>query len=141
MKYKHLWDKETKTATCIYIIPNGIQFVGVAKCHPDDDEFCSEITGGTIAESRAFHKYLKYCLREQKQELTALKHLQSSIQYSKQHNPDSYETKMLGKAIKLHEEDIDFLRKELVIHDNYIKNYIESLDRYHQRLKDKGKEN
>lgn len=151
MKYQHLWDKENRVATCIYITPDGHHFIGKAKCHPDDEEFCSCYTGGNIAEFRALYKYQKYLKQQKMQEVKALRHFQSMIQQSKQYNSDSYEAKMLNRAINETVQEIEDIKEDMNGLLWYEKDYIKKSDEahrrikrfedIHQRFKDKDKEN
>ena len=141
MKYQHLWDKENKVATCIIKAPDGTHFIGKARCHPDDEEFCSCYTGGSIAEFRALYKYQKYTKQKKMQEVKALRHFQSMIQQSKQYNSDSYEAKMLNRAINETVQEVEDIKEDMKDLLQYEKDYIERSDKAHQRFKNKGKEN
>ena len=59
MKIIHNWDKENYKATCI-IKDKNCTFTGEARCHPEDVEFLSTITGGYIAEGRAYIKLYQH---------------------------------------------------------------------------------
>ena len=57
-KINTLWDEEYRHAYCGIKTPDGNTVVGEAICHPQDVDMVSEKTGCTIAERRAYIKYI-----------------------------------------------------------------------------------
>ena len=82
LQSKSFWNEETGEAT--YILydekKSNIQFVGTAKCHPDDRDMMSEKTGLTIAEKRSYIKFLLH-MRDNylKPMIQVLKQVQSTF--------------------------------------------------------------
>lgn len=124
-----IWDAEKGIATCTIIDNQGRKFIGIAKCHPDDLDFNSELTGCTIASYRSMIKYLKSVKRDIIQpELNALKQLYYSMNKSKKFNPKSYENIMLQRQIHLKEEDLATIEEELARIEQELTSYISKKD-------------
>ena len=104
--------------------------IGTAKCHPDDEEHKSEITGTSIAEMRAAidicQKIKKY---EVKPGLAALKHLYGTMKESKKFNPESYEAKRLMKEIKNYENEINDINAQIKVIKQNLQDYINHIGR------------
>lgn len=123
------WNAETGVFR--YVIPykasSGAEFegIGIAECHPDDNDFMSELTGSVIAGYRAeidlIKKINKY---EISPAIVALKHVYCSMYHSKKYNPDSYEATRLKKELA-HLMDEYAENKEMIqILRNYLSKYI-----------------
>ena len=130
------WDAEKKITTCTLTDNKGRSFVGVAKCHPTDDDFGNSYTGSHIACERSVIKYLKSVLRDELQPgLAALKQLYYSINKSKNYNPKSYESIMLRRQIRMKEDDIEFIKQELADREQRLKVYIAEKDMFYQKTR------
>ena len=88
------WDADAGLACCIATNGNKV-FTGIAKCHPDDSDMCSEKTGSEIACRRANIDALRSYRDELKIALKALNQLYYSMNKSKKFNEKSYENRML----------------------------------------------
>lgn len=104
--------------------------IGIAKCHPDDKEHKSEITGTSIAEMRAA---IDICQQIKKYEvkpgLAALKHLYGTMKESKKFNPESYEAKRLMKEIKNYENEINDINTQIKVIKQNLQDYINHIGR------------
>lgn len=129
------YDKENNTASCI-ISYNGMEFVGLATCHPEDLDFASERTGCAIAESRAKVKMWKYIKNgELAPILKTFKHLMSCMKNSKHFNPSSYEAKMIRSQIKQIENKIGETNVRIQLEKDFLKNYIKSKDDFYKKIR------
>ena len=94
-----VWNEETGTATC-YLFYKDLTFEGVAKCHPQDQDFKSVMVGSDLAFMRAQVNYFNYVLKNEiKPELTGLVKLYNAISQSKKFNKDSYEARKMRRQI------------------------------------------
>ena len=107
------WDAETNTATCVLTDAYDKKYIGVAVCHPDDEDMASEKTGCEIALRRANIEYIKSIRDQIKHELGALEHLYYVMNRSKQFNPKSYENIMLQRQIRLKKIDLTTIKEEI----------------------------
>lgn len=129
------WNEEGGIATCI--LDDGKNtFLGLATCHPDDEDFQSEKTGLYIAEARAEIQALKhYKNNVLKPGLDALKQLYYSMNHSKQYNKKSYEAKMLYKQMKIKENDIKTVQEIINERKSDLKKYIDDKDTFYKTVK------
>lgn len=135
--YKNLefiYDEENGT-TCCKMEYDGQEFYATAVCAPEDMDVISKKVGQEIAFHRAIIKILQYEKMRLKHEHDGLKSLYYSIKHSKKFNPKSYEAKMLKHQMHMRENDIDQLKVDIKTTKQYIKNYIEQKDTFHDRLR------
>lgn len=115
------------------------EFIGTAKCSPEDEDYYSPIIGEMIAQSRALIKYLCYVRdNEIKPGYQALKQLYYSMSHSKQFNPKSYEAKMLFRQLRIKEEELEGIKIQIKREQSRIKTLINSLERTKQYLSKKS---
>lgn len=137
MEPLYAWDEEVGTASCV-IFYKDKQFVGIACCHPEDDDMRSALTGQTIAEMRATIDYLKYVRDvEIKPQLASLKQLYFSMKHSKRFNPKSYEAKTLIRHIKSYEDDLANIKKMIEQERTDLRQYINQKDAMYRLLRSK----
>ena len=60
------YDEENGITTCTLQDTKHNTYVGEARCHPDDVDMKNKMTGSEIAYRRAYIKYLKHLLDNQK---------------------------------------------------------------------------
>ena len=104
----------------------------------------SEKTGMHIAEKRATIGYLKAIRdNEIKPQLKILKQFYYSINQSKQFNPKSYEARMLNRQIKMLEEGLDYVKKNIKASQKDLSNYINEKEKFYTFVRKgrKAKEN
>lgn len=129
------YDAENGVSSCI-ISYNGMEFVGIAQCHPEDMDFESERTGCTIAEWRARIQMLRYIRDgEIKPTLTAFKHTMDCMKTSKYFNPSSYEAKMIRNKIKQYENELHDTREDIKCLSEDLKTYINGKDKIYKKLR------
>ena len=132
---KFTWDETTGVAKCILKYNNN-EFIGQAKCHPEDLDMKSKKGGELIATTRAKIKYLTHIKEnELKPSLHSLKQLYYSMNKSKYFNPKSYENKMLQRQIKMYELDIIAINDVIKINKNELRNYIENKELLYQKIR------
>lgn len=135
------WDEVSGTASCILIYDQK-QFVGVAKCHPDDKDMMNANTGYEIATRRASIQAYRYHRDMLKSQLEALNQLYYSMNKSKRFNPKSYENIMLQRQINLIKTDLDTIKEMLVETQNNLKEYIKLKDDFYVAIrKNRAKKN
>ena len=126
------------SAKCI-INYNGFDFIGVAKCHPEDEDMESERVGMTIAETRASIKVISFIRDyEVKPQLKILNHLYSNMRRSKYYNPNSYEAKMLRSQIRVIEKELATINNQIADERKFIKDYIDGKDKMYKKLRAKS---
>ena len=126
IKVDSTWNKEDGLASTI-IKYNNKEFIGIALCHPDDEDFKSSWTGTAISEFRAYIAYLKHVRdNELRPHLKCLCQLYYSMNRSKKFNPRGYEAKTLYRAIKRTEKDLKAVQQEIENIKNDLKNYIDN---------------
>lgn len=114
------------------------EFIGKAKCHPDDEDMKSEKVGCEIAYCRATIKSMVYA-RDGiiKPSIKALKQLLFSMKHSKKFNPKSYEIKMLWRQIRNWTDDLNTINNLLAKERTELNKYIKSKEELYQRLREK----
>lgn len=126
------------SAKCI-INYKGFDFIGCAKCHPEDEDMESERVGMTIAETRASIKVINFIRDyEVKPQLKILNHLYSNMRRSKYYNPNSYEAKMLRSQIRVIEKELATINNQIADERKFVKDYIDGKDKLYQRLRAKN---
>ncbi len=134
------WDAEHGVFRCVipYKASSGAEFegIGVAECHPDDNDFMSELTGSVIAGYRAeidlIKKINKY---EISPAIVALKHVYCSMYHSKKYNPDSYEAIRLKKELAHLMDEYAENKQTIQTLKEYLSKYINDKDSFYQRLR------
>ena len=135
-KINTLWDEEYRHAYCGIKTPDGNTVVGEAICHPQDVDMVSEKTGCTIAERRAYIKYMQYQKENiLKPELKALKKFYNVVNQSKYYDEQDYTNQMLIRHIKRLEEDIKALKQEIETEKINLRDYISTKDTFYQEVR------
>jgi len=135
-KINTLWDEEYRHAYCGIKTPDGNTVVGEAICHPQDVDMVSEKTGCTIAERRAYIKYMQYQKENiLKPELKALKKFYNVVNQSKYYDEQDYTNQMLIRHIKRLEEDIKSLKQEIETEKINLRDYISTKDTFYQEVR------
>ena len=129
------WDAETNTATCVVTDAYGKKYIGIAVCHPDDEDMASEKTGCEIALRRANIEYIKAIRDQIKHELGALEHLYYVMNRSKQFNPKSYENIMLQRQIRLKKIDLATIKDMLTNEQENLRWYVNEKEKLYKRIR------
>ena len=133
-KTTYFWEEETGIATCT-IHYHDKKFIGVAQCHPDDEDFKSELVGSELAYLRASVRVMQEIKNEKWIELKALKGLYGSLTPSPKFKVDSFEAKMLRQRIDTTREDIDILKDVIGDLKNRIHAQIEDSENFYQGVR------
>ena len=134
------FDPETRVATCALREQNGRGYVGMAMCHPEDEDMMSEKTGCEIALRRMEIEALRAYRRDELEPgLKALKQLYYSMKHSGQFNKKSYEAKMLFRQMNQKQEDIDFIKEIIAQRKEELKDFIDRKDEFYKKTR-KGRE-
>ena len=129
------WNPETGIATCSMSY-NNKEIIGMAMCHPEDEDMMSEYTGCAIASMRAeIEMWVHIRDNEIKPGLNALKHLQACMVHSKNYNEKSYESKMLRRQIQNFEDDLATVKEMLAQARLDLKVYLTSKDSYYKQVR------
>ena len=126
---------ENETTICEVIDNMGRVFKGESHCHPDDKDFESLITGGTIAESRARIAAARTYRDDLKIKLSVLRQLYYCMKQSSHFNENSYETKMLLRQIRLLKDDLEIAKHQLAVLKLELYEYIRDKDEIHKYLR------
>ena len=132
MRITHTWDKENYIAKC-EIQDHDMRFVGEAKCHPDDQEFVSAITGGYIAEGRAYIKLYQHTKNfVVKPQIDILQYTLHSIKQSKYYNPNSLATVKIEQELARKKSEYEQLKFAIDNEKLNLKYYIADKDKLHK---------
>lgn len=129
------WDEENGIATC-HLYYKDKEFVGVAKCAPDDLDMKSEKTGQNIALSRAkiqYYIYLRDC--ELLPYLREAQHIYACINSSTHSNEFTYENKFLRKEVQRISFDLATVRSMLATERKNLKEEIEEKDKFYKKIR------
>ena len=130
-----VFKKENNVTICEVTDNMGRIFRGESRCHPDDKDFESPITGGVIAEMRARIAAARTYRDDLKIKLAALNQLLYSINKSSHFNPEAYETKMLRRQIRLMKDDLDIAKHQLAVLKVDLYEYINEKEKVHKYLR------
>ena len=127
------WDEDIGLYTAVITdTTNNILLTGYgeARCHPDDKQYQSMLTGSFLAEIRAKIDILRKKRDfDLKPGLLALEHLKSTMTLSKHFNPKSYEIKRLYKEIKNKQDEINEVNTVIKELKQIIITYLDEQDR------------
>ena len=138
MKRFYKFDSERGIAT-VYILSGDLSFIGMAKCHKDDEDFMSEKTGLQIAEVRAEINFLKHIRdNELKPAIKVLEHLHNNMKTSKHYNKESYEATMLRRQVAIKKNELTAVIEEIDRSKKFLTSYINSKEELYTKLR-KGK--
>lgn len=117
---------------------HGRIYEGLAQISPNDLDFQSERTGLSTADLRAQINFYKgYIKNELKPQLRALKQLYYSMNRSKNFDKTHYEVKMLNRAIKRIEAEIQETKDFITELTQVLKDYIQQKDDMYKKLRAK----
>ena len=103
-------------------------FAGFAKCHEDDVDFISDITGYDLARDRATISYLKYKIKDAQSRREEV-----SNAYSSTH------AKSLKKRKETLKKEIEFYHKAIKFYEAEIRNRIISKEKTNNWIRDRDK--
>lgn len=129
-------NKEGNTTFCLLYYKDEI-FVGLARCHPEDEDMKSRLMGEIIAEMRAEIKKLNYIRnKEIKPEIKALQRLYDNMKFSKRFNPKSYESISLFRRIHHLEKQLDRIEIEILLVEQDLKDYLAMKEKSHKLIRE-----
>lgn len=138
MKTKIIWSNydENTGISNVHIATELGVFKGKAKLHDEDKKIASNFAGCNIAEARAVQKYLQAKIKNVKEQIKGLKHLENVLKNINSYNPNSIENRKLRHQIYIKQSEIQQ-------YQNRINAISDNIDTYlNQRLKlIKNKEN
>ena len=107
MKYNETfsYSESTGLATC-RIKYEDQEFIGKAKCHPDDMEFATEFVGCEIARHRAVIKVFKHIIKEDRIAIKTLQDFYNSIAASRSMRQNYWLKQKFLNEIASYQEDI-----------------------------------
>ena len=103
-------------------------FAGFAKCHEDDVDFISDITGYDLARDRATISYLKYKIKDAQSRREEV-----SNAYSSTH------AKSLKKRKETLKKEIEFYHKAIKFYEAKIRDRIVSKEKTNNWIRDRDK--
>lgn len=105
-----------------------LTFMGSAKCHEDDIDFITDITGYDLARDRATISYLKYKIKD-----TQSRREEVSNAYSSTH------VESLKKRKETLKKEIEFYHKAIKFYEREIRNRITSKEKTNNWIRDRNK--
>lgn len=112
----------------ILLSNSSLTFAGFAKCHEDDTDFISDITGFDLARDRATISYLKYKIKD-----TQSRREEVSNAYSSTH------TESLKKRKEKLKKEIEFYHKAIKFYEARIRSRILSKEKTNNWIRDRDK--
>lgn len=102
-------------------------YTGIAKCHEDDLDMFSELTGKTIARYKALFKMKKAALTKKKQEITIIENFIKNIKFR---NPDWIESYMttLKNQVEILEKTYELAKKDY-------RDYVNGKDKFYNSVR------
>lgn len=135
MRYEHIWDADTGTATCRIYDKNNV-FEGVAHCHEQDADFMSERTGCYIAECRAGIARLRHIRdNDLRPQLKALKHFYYTLSHRKTFNIENHAIKCLLAQIEMVARDLEEVKQDIKLEQQYLSDYIKNKEIMYQKVR------
>lgn len=129
------YDDVTKITTATLYM-NGIGYVAYAKCHEEDWDMASELTGSHIATERALILYDMYvknnCLAPG---LKALEDLYSNMKNSKGFNEDSFEARRIRREIYKARLRVGVKREEIAKRKATLKSYMDKKNDFYKKVR------
>ena len=122
--------EENKTICKLYT-ENGTEIIGIATCHPADEDMKNNHTGCEIAFRRATINVYRYYKNDLKIRLGALKQLYYSMNRSKKFNEKSYENIMLQRQIHLLESDLATIKDLITTEKQNLHDYITAKENFY----------
>lgn len=129
------WTKDGYTTCIIKSANSSREFIGEARCHPDDADMMSQKTGYEIAFQRAKIQAIRAYRDELKAQLRALNQLYYSMNKSKRFNEKSYENRMLQRQIRMTNFDLATIREDLATEEQNLRTYIEEKEKFYKRIR------
>lgn len=123
--------KDGHAETIIHDHKYNIDIVGLADCHPEDNDFENSNTGLSIASKRAFIKWLCFNREEIRSQYNYLKHLVSCMEQSPKYNSESYENKFIAKQLKKLEDELYDIRLTIEEERKDLRDYIKQKDTFY----------
>ena len=105
-----------------------LTFMGSAKCHEDDIDFISDITGYDLARDRATISYLKYKIKDTQSRREEVYNAYSSTR-----------VESLKKRKETLKKEIEFYRKAIKFYEAEIRKRIISKEKTNNWIKDRNK--
>ena len=133
MKISYEYNPYEQISTCTISYKDKI-FVGIAKCHPEDEDMVSERVGAVIAESRASIKYFQYLKEKTKHQLEILYHL---LTYRNKEQKRTKEQKQIYKLYTKLQKEIIFFNERIELEKKLLKEYINEKDKVFKKLREK----
>lgn len=134
----YFYDEVTGTAIVTYKDAYGHEYTGVAQVAEVDKDMQSSYTGYQIAEARALLETYKGIIRNEfKPRLRAYKQLYYSMNRSKNYSDKHYEARMLKRAIKHMEAQIEEVEQYISNIKEFIEFYIKEKDSFYQTIRQK----
>lgn len=130
------WIEEHGIMTCT-LTDGKHEFVGSAKCAPEDIDMKSEKTGYKIALLRAEMAYFRYIRdNEIKPGLKALNQVYYTMKHSSHFNEKSYEYKMLRRQINFYEDDLILIKN--MIAEKYLEltAYLKAKNKFYKIIRE-----
>lgn len=111
LKYKilkcesNLKDKDQKTYSMVEIGTELGKFTGIAYLHEGDD--FSNFLGCSVAESKAYRKYIKKKIAYTKERICEIKNLMKMLNCCKQYNKNSFEARRIWRRFCELKQELD----------------------------------
>ena len=126
MKFLKSWTFKDERLSQVHIEHKGEVYVGIAKCHPDDE--WSEFTGCKFAELRATKEALKAQYKEEKLKLDAIKTFMTAVGQYKNFDGESSTAKAMYRQYNRRVKQLKEIASDIAAIDDVIKARLKSLE-------------
>jgi hypothetical protein len=130
-------DPETKTTYCVSIDNDGRHYTGKAKCHEQDADFYTDLTGEIIAAKRAVEKVYKAELKELKRELRIYDNLLNTfrcgIKYDDERDSNMYRQIMRQRRLK--QDEIYAVLRLIKTNEDDLSEYLRDKEYFYQEMR------
>jgi|GEM_PF-5514805 len=139
MKDRLIVENKDSVYKVTFIDKHGNKYHGVARCHPDDQKYESELFGYTVANYRAYVKFNKSLIKKEKERLKTLITLYNTIENMKGFNKDELSAKRIRKEIYICKKEIEELSATIREVNDAIRERIKVADDLHKKYEEKIK--
>jgi len=136
MKIKETFVSTDNEIKCILSV-DGYNYIGIAKCCPEDKDMQSEKTGQHIAYQRAFIKCLKHNLFIIKLQKKEIKDFYNSVKDGKEFNINGFVERKLRREIYELNQEIIYFKALIEGNEKSLKDFISQKDNFYQKIRTK----
>lgn len=136
MKIQETFVLEGNEIKCILSV-DGYNYIGIAKCCPEDEDMQSEKTGQYISYQRALIKCFKHNLSIVKIQKKEIQNFYNSIKNAKNFNEHGFVERKLRREIHELNQEIIYFKALIEGNTNALKDFIIQKDTFYKKIRNK----